>query len=49
VFEAAAIVGVPLFESDKERLAAHRANTGEILQLLPKMARKSRRAVNDDF
>jgi len=49
VFEAAAIVGVPLFESDKERLAAHRTNTGEILQLLPKMARKSRRAVNDDF
>jgi transcriptional regulator with XRE-family HTH domain len=49
VFEAAAIVGVPLFEADKERLGAHRANTGEILRLLPKMARRSKRVVKDDF
>ena len=49
VFEAAAIAGVPLFESDTERLAAHRATTGEMLKLLPKKARKSRREVKDDF
>jgi transcriptional regulator with XRE-family HTH domain len=49
VFEAATIVGVPLFESDRERLSAHRATTAEILRLLPKTARKTRRAVKDDF
>lgn len=55
VFEAAAITGVPLFETDplseseKNRLSAHRAVTGEILKLLPKTARKSRRAIKDDF
>jgi len=49
VFEAAAITGVPLFEADRERLGAHRAVTGEMLRLLPKTARKSRRAIKDDF
>jgi transcriptional regulator with XRE-family HTH domain len=49
VFEAAALVGVPLFESDREQLGSHRATTGEILRLLPKMARRSKRAVKDDF
>lgn len=49
VFEAASILGVPLFESDKERLAAHRVTTGEILRLLPKMARRPKRTVKDDF
>jgi transcriptional regulator with XRE-family HTH domain len=49
VFEAAAIVGVPLFETDRERLGAHRITTAEILRLLPRTARKSKRAVNDDF
>jgi transcriptional regulator with XRE-family HTH domain len=48
-FEAAAITGVPLFETDRERLSAHRAVTGEMLRLLPKMARKSRRTIKDDF
>ena len=48
VFEAAAITGVILFETDVERLA-HRAITGEMLSLLPKTARKSRRAIKDDF
>jgi transcriptional regulator with XRE-family HTH domain len=46
VFEAAAIAGVPLFE---ERLGAHRAFAGEILSLLPKYARKPKRAIKDDF
>ena len=55
VFEAAAITGVTLFETDplldteKSRMSAHRAVTGEILRLLPRTARKSRRAIKDDF
>lgn len=58
VFEAAAIAGVPLFETDRgrvtvdmdrERMSAHRAALREILTLLPKTARKPRRAIKDDF
>lgn len=55
VFEAAAIAGVPLFETDslseteKSRLGARHALAGEILRLLPKTARKSRRTIKDDF
>lgn len=49
VFEAAAITGVPLFETDRERLGAHRAVTGEMLRLLPKTVRRSKRAIKDDF
>jgi len=58
VFEAAAITGVPLFQTDRgrgtvdmdlDRMSAHRAITGEILSLLPKTARKSKRAIKDDF
>ena len=55
VFEAAAITGLPLFdtdplsEADKERLGARRAIAGEMLRLLPKAARKSRRTIKDDF
>ena len=55
VFEAAAITGVPLFDTDplsereKDRLGARRAIAGEMLRLLPKAARKSKRAIKDDF
>lgn len=58
VFEAASITGVPLFETDRGqvtvdanrgRLDDHRAVTGEMLRLLPKRARKSKRVVKDDF
>ena len=49
VFEAAAITGVPLFESDREQLGAHRAVTGEMLKLLPKTIRRPKRAIKDDF
>jgi transcriptional regulator with XRE-family HTH domain len=55
VFEAAAITGVPLFETDplseteKARLGSRRALAGEMLRLLPKTVRKSRRAIKDDF
>ena len=56
--DAAAITGVPLFETDwgqgtvdldRERISAHRAALGEMLTLLPKTARKPRRAVKDEF
>ena len=49
VFEAAAITGVSLFETDRERLSAHRAITGEMLRLLPKTARRPKRTIKDDF
>jgi transcriptional regulator with XRE-family HTH domain len=49
VFEAAAIVGVPLFETDRERLGAHRAYAAQKLVLLPKAARRQKRVVSDDF
>jgi transcriptional regulator with XRE-family HTH domain len=58
VFEAAAIAGVPLFEAnreralgdmDRERINAHRTALAEMLTLLPKTARKPRRAIKDDF
>ena len=49
VFEAAAVAGVPLFETDKERLGAHRAFVEEMLRLLPKSARRPRRTIKDDF
>jgi transcriptional regulator with XRE-family HTH domain len=49
VFEAAAIAGVPLFEPDKERLGSRRVIAGEMLRLLPKYARRPKRAIKDDF
>jgi transcriptional regulator with XRE-family HTH domain len=49
VFEAASIVGVPLFGSDQTTLATHLDRTAEVLALLPKTVRKSRKVVDDDF
>lgn len=49
VFEAAAIAGVSLFDTDRERLGSLRAVAGERLRLMPKLARKPKRAVKDDF
>ena len=49
VFEAAAIAGVSLFDTDRERLGSHRAVAGERLRLMPKLARKPKRVVKDDF
>jgi transcriptional regulator with XRE-family HTH domain len=49
VFEAAAICGVPLFESDERLLAAKLARHSEKLALLPKSVRAANRPVNDDF
>jgi len=49
VFEAASLVGVPLFHSDPLALSAHRARAEETLTLLPMKIRKSERDVDDDF
>jgi len=51
VFEAASIVGVPLFEEDRGRLTTRVAEQGEKLRLMPKSIRtsKTKRAVKDDF
>jgi DNA-binding XRE family transcriptional regulator len=48
-FEAAAIVGVPLFEAEPSRLAADLARTEEKLALLPKKVRPPRIKVDDEF
>jgi transcriptional regulator with XRE-family HTH domain len=49
VFEAAAIVGVPLFEADRASLTGRLAEHEEKLRLLPKAVHKTRTAVKDDF
>ncbi len=48
-FEAATIVGVPLFEEDRGRLTIRVAEQEEKLRLLPKSIRKTRTVVKDDF
>ena len=49
VFEAAIIVGVPLFDLDTKQLSQKLNQTNEKLALLPKTIHKSRQKVNDDF
>lgn len=49
VFEAATIVGVPLFEEDGSTLTAHLSEQNTKLRLLPKAIHKKRSAVKDDF
>jgi len=50
VFEAAAIVGVPLFEAERSRLAMHLVHQTDKLTLLPGAVRTRRTAaVKDDF
>ena len=48
-FEVAAIVGVPLFESELSRLSERNKAMDEKLSLLPKSVRKSKIEVKDDF
>ena len=49
-FEVAAIVGIPLFETERSRLAAHLAHQADKLTLLPGVVRARRTAVvKDDF
>lgn len=49
VFEVAVIVGVQLFNLDRETVSLHLNHTQEKLALLPKSVRKSQEQVNDDF
>jgi transcriptional regulator with XRE-family HTH domain len=49
VFEAAAIVGVRLFDADQTTLANRIAAATTTLTLLPKAVRASRIEVKDDF
>ncbi|MCF8467266.1 MAG: helix-turn-helix domain-containing protein [Sneathiella sp.] len=49
VFEAATIVGVPLFETEASRLSERVAEQGEKLRLMPKAVRKTQAVVKDDF
>jgi transcriptional regulator with XRE-family HTH domain len=50
VFEAAAIVGVPLFEDETGQATAERLRQADRqLALLPKAARASKRPVYDEF
>ena len=49
VFEAAALVGVRLFDSDRATLASHLERTDDVLTLMPKSVHKTNKAVDDDF
>lgn len=48
-FEAAVVVGVPLFEADQSTLS-HTLNVNrEVMRLLPRSVRRQRKEVDDDF
>lgn len=49
VFEVAYLLGIRLFDSDERSLASNLAMRKEKLSLLPKMARRPSRRVDDDF
>jgi len=50
VFEAAALVGVPLFDAGRSTLAGHIGRTEDQLALLPSAVRHpGSRALDDDF
>ena len=49
VFEAAHLVGVPLFVSEPSALAAQIARVDDKLALLPQSIRRPRTEVKDDF
>ena len=49
VFELAALVGIRLFDLDRQGLAANNQAIAQTLRLLPTAARPSRKAVKDDF
>lgn len=49
VFETAALAGVSLFESGATSLSSHIAQFDDKLALLPKTARRPRKALKDDF
>ena len=49
VFEAAAIVGVKLFDANSMSLESHISRMDDKLSLLPKYVRKKARKVDDEF
>ncbi|MBC8425903.1 helix-turn-helix transcriptional regulator [bacterium] len=49
VFEAAAVVGIPLFDSDRTPLATTLDRVTDTLSLMPQKIRKGERDVDDDF
>lgn len=49
VFEAAALVGVPLFVPEPSGLAPHISRLDDKLALLPRSIRRPRSEVKDDF
>ena len=49
VFEAAAVIGVRLFDADEPTLARHLRQSNEKLALLPKSVRRKSGKVKDDF
>lgn len=49
VFEAAAIVGVPLFDASLSELRASTAETDKLLRLLPRSVHLAGKRVDDDF
>ena len=48
-FEACAILGIPLFEEDTQRLTARLDEGGRRLALLPRRSRPQQVKVSDDF
>ncbi len=49
VFEAAAIVGVRLFDTDQAALSSAVASNSAVMTLLPKAVRTSQTNLDDDF
>jgi transcriptional regulator with XRE-family HTH domain len=49
VFEAAAVVGVRLFDTDQAALASAVASNTAVMTLLPKAIRTSQVSLDDDF
>ena len=49
VFEVAALVGIRLFDLDRETLTANNQIAAQTLTLLPSAARPTRKPVKDDF
>lgn len=48
-FEAARILGVPLFDPDSDRFAVTASRTAEVESLLPKRVRTRHLEIDDDF
>ncbi|MCC5855545.1 MAG: helix-turn-helix transcriptional regulator [Idiomarina sp.] len=49
MFEAAALVGVPLFDANQREVQAHSARLDDRLAVLPKHVRKVTAKIIDDF